>query len=98
MARHARFFHFRQYGTLAALLALSLTLAGFPPAHAALQGRVDQGLTEPIPLAIPDFLGAGQSGRDIATVVRADLERSGLFRSLNPASFIERISGLNTPP
>jgi len=55
-------------------------------------------VTEPIPLAIPDFLGTGQAGRDIAGVVRADLERSGLFRSLNPASFIEKISDINAPP
>jgi len=66
-------------------------------ADAALQIRVDQGVTEPIPLAIPDFLNS-QAGRDIATVVRADLERSGLFRSLNPASFIEKIADINTPP
>src|SRR6267142_1334378 len=98
MARHSGFFHFRRYLTFAALLALSLTLAGFPPAQAELQVRVDQGVTEPIPLAIPDFLGAGQSGRDIATVVRADLERSGLFRSLNPASFIEMVTDINVPP
>ena len=31
-------------------------------------------------------------------MVRADLERSGLFRSLPPASFIERITDINTPP
>jgi len=98
MARHERFSHFRRCLTFAALLAFSFTLVGFPPAQAALQVRVDQGVTEPIPLAIPDFLGAGQSGRDVATVVRADLERSGLFRSLNPASFIEKISDINTPP
>jgi len=98
MATHERFSHFRRHLTFAAILALGFTLAGFPAAKAALQVRVDQGVTEPIPLAIPDFLGAGQSGRDIATVVRADLERSGLFRSLNPASFIEKITDINTPP
>jgi len=59
---------------------------------------VDKGVTEPIPIAIPDFLGAGTAGKDVATVVRADLERSGLFRSLNPTSFIEKISDINTPP
>ena len=31
-------------------------------------------------------------------MVRADLERSGLFRSLNPASFIEKIADINAPP
>ena len=97
MAIHARFFRFRRHLTFAAILA-RLRPGGFPPAQAALQVRVDQGVTEPIPLAIPDFLGAGQAGRDIATVVRADLERSGLFRSLNPASFVEQITDINTPP
>src|ERR1700730_225670 len=97
MVRQARFLRFGRYLTFAALLALSLTLAGFPPAQAALQVRVDQGVTEPIPLAIPDVRGAGQTGSDHPTVSRADLERSGLFRSLNPASFIERITDINSP-
>jgi TolB protein len=68
------------------------------PARAALAIQVDRGVTEPIPIAIPDFLGGGTAGKDVATVVRADLERSGLFRSLNPASFIEKVSDINTPP
>jgi TolB protein len=81
------------------LIAAALAVIGVavPPAQAALQVRVDQGVTEPIPLAIPDFIASPQ-GRDIATVVRADLERSGLFRSLNPASFIEKVSDINVPP
>jgi TolB protein len=83
---------------LAAVLALTEVSATVAPAGAALQVRVDQGVTEPIPLAIPDFLGNGQAGKDIAGVVRADLERSGLFRSLSPASFIEKISDINAPP
>jgi len=83
---------------LAAVLATAGVCTPFQSADAALQVRVDQGVTEPIPLAIPDFLGGGQAGKDIAGVVRADLERSGLFRSLNPASFIEKISDINAPP
>ncbi len=89
-------------GGLKALLVLiallSLSTADFTPARAALQLRVDQGVTEPIPIAIPDFLGATPQGREIAGVVRADLERSGLFRALNPASFIEKVSDINVPP
>ena len=68
------------------------------PANAALQIRVDQGVTQPIPIAIPDFTGGNAAGRDIAQVVRGDLERSGLFRALPPASFIERINDINVPP
>jgi len=88
----------RRHLILALALCVGVVLGFSPPAEAALQVRVDQGVTEPIPLAIPDFLGAGQAGKDIATVVRADLERSGLFRALNPASFIEKIADINTPP
>jgi TolB protein len=84
---------------LAKLVALAmLAVMGIDqPAQAALQVRIDQGVTEPIPIAIPDFI-ATPEGRDIAGVVRADLERSGLFRSLNPASFIEKVSDINVPP
>jgi TolB protein len=82
---------------LAVLMAVSVVALDVAPANAALQVRVDQGVTEPIPLAIPDFVGAPQ-GRDIAQVVRADLERSGLFKALPPASYIEKISDINVPP
>ena len=81
-------------------LAFALVAFGAiaPAGAATLQVHVDQGVTEPIPLAIPDFLGSPQAGKDIAGVVRGDLERSGLFRSLPPASFIEKIADINTPP
>jgi len=85
-------------GVLAAVLLLGFAGSDAGTAEAALQVRIDQGVTEPIPLAIPDFLGNAQANRDIAGVIRADLERSGLFKSLNPASFIEKISDINAPP
>lgn len=81
---------------MAAVLAVAGLHAG--AAEAALQVKVDQGVTEPIPLAIPDFLGNSTQNRDIAGVVRADLERSGLFKSLDPASFIDKITDINSPP
>ena len=79
-------------------LLMFAAVAYAPPALAALQIRIDQGVTEPIPIAIPDFLGGGNSGRDIAQVVRADLDRSGLFRALDPRSYIETITDINVPP
>jgi TolB protein len=66
--------------------------------------RVDitQGHLDPMPIAILDFIGsttpAATAGRDIAGVIRADLERSALFRPIAPAAFIERISDINVPP
>ena len=54
-----------------ALLALSLLVfAG--PARATLQVDVNQGNIQPLPIAIPDFIG-DPAGANIAKVVRADL-------------------------
>jgi TolB protein len=81
---------------LAALLGASL------PASAALQVDVNQGNIQPLPVAIPDFVPGGpndaQAGANIAGVVRADLERSGLFRPLDPRGFTEHIQNINTVP
>ncbi|MGQ0742371.1 MAG: Tol-Pal system beta propeller repeat protein TolB [Alphaproteobacteria bacterium] len=81
----------------AVLGALFLVVAALP-APAALRVDVTQGVVQPLPIAIPDFLGNSATGRNIASVVRNDLERSGLFRPLDPASYIERISDINVPP
>jgi TolB protein len=88
----------RLIASLAALMFAAFAL----PARAELHVVVDQGNAQPLPIAIPDF--AGQSGGDvvmgqnIAKVVRADLDRSGLFRPLDPKSFIEKIGNINVTP
>ena len=82
----------------AALIALAVSL----PAQAALQINVDQGTQQPLPIAIPDFAGgqAGNAGAgaNIASVVRADLDRSGLFKPLDPKSFIDQVTDINAVP
>jgi len=52
---------------------------------------------EPLPIAIPEFSG-GQVAHDMTQVVSADLERSGLFRPLDPRSFIDKDAATRTPP
>ncbi len=87
------------------LLALTL-LAGFclaaaAPAAAAIAVDVTQGNMQPFPIAIPDFLPAGNDGGNaarIAEVVRQDLGRSGIFRPLDPKSFVDRITDINLAP
>jgi TolB protein len=90
-----------QPGFLAATLALFCFFFTVP-ARAELHVVVDQGVSEPLPIAIPDFLGGPGTnatvGHDIAGVVRADLERSGLFKPLDPASYIEQVKDINVPP
>src|SRR5262245_56432413 len=55
-----------------------------------LRGTQRQGTIAPIPIAIPSFLGDDPKlAADVAEVVAADLQRSGLFQPLDPASFLE---------
>src|SRR4051794_35059708 len=76
-----------------AALGLPL-LAGLPAAALAQSSVVDitKARTDPIPIAIPDFAGAGDGqrvGRDIARVVINNLKNSGLFRPVERAAFIQ---------
>ncbi|MBN8875803.1 MAG: Tol-Pal system protein TolB [Rhodospirillales bacterium] len=50
---------------------------------------VTRARAEPIPVAIPDFGGDSQLGRDIAGVISADLARCGLFRVIPSSSFVQ---------
>ena len=71
------------------------------PAFAQLRLDVTRGKVEPMPIAVPPFAGGGgeeaQTGRDMAQVISADLERSGLFRPLDPKSFIQNVSASEGP-
>ena len=81
--------------------AILLGLAA-SPALAALRVDVTQGNAQPLPIAIPDFLPSApsdaQAGANIAQVVRADLERSGLFKPIDPKAFVDHIANINTVP
>src|SRR6185503_12467168 len=71
------------------------------PAAAAVAVDITQGTVQPLPTAIPDFLAAGNDGGNaarIAQVVRADLERSGVFRPIDPKAYVDKISDINVAP
>jgi len=84
-----------------AVLVICALLLTAGPALAELRLDVTRGKVEPMPIAIPPFAGGGadesKAGRDIAQVVSADLERSGLFRPLDPQSFIQNVSAGEGP-
>jgi len=80
-----------------AVLAAITTLCAVP-ASAALHVDVTQGNIQPLPIAIPDFNGSESASQGIAGVVRADLGRSGLFKPLDPKSFLDQIKDINVPP
>jgi TolB protein len=87
---------------LISAVAVGLLLLLAAPAMAALQVDVNQGNIQPLPIAIPDFVapapGDTSPAQNIARVVRADLERSGLFKPLDPKSFIEQVKNINVAP
>jgi TolB protein len=57
------------------------------------------GVIEPLPFAVPDFVaenaGAEELARNIARVVAADLEGTGLFREIPAEAFISRVSSFD---
>jgi len=79
-------------------------LLGAEPRPAAAQLRIDitRGRVEPLPIAITPLQGAAaaetQVGTDIGGVISANLERSGLFRPLDPRAFIQTPQALRTQP
>ena len=81
--------------TLKALLAaasFALTFAvATLPAHAVLEIDVNQGVVEPLPIAVTDFASQDELGAEIAAVVTSDLRRSGLFNPIEKGAFIEKI-------
>ena len=71
------------------------------PASALVELDITRGNVEPLPIAIPSFIGNGadaQLGADIATVVSADLKRSGLFLPLDPATFTQPLVDAGAVP
>lgn len=82
---------------LRALLRISvfaaLLFAIMPTASAELRVDITQGNAEPLPIAVTDFFGAtgedARIGREMAAVISADLQRSGLFKPIDRRAFIE---------
>ncbi len=89
LRRLAAHLHRVQFAALLALL-VALTAA---PAHAELRIVLDKSNPEPLPIAITNFLGTNprenQIGQDVTKVISDDLQRSGLFRPLDPRSFVQ---------
>src|SRR5260370_8622679 len=88
----------RRLGPVLLFLAFGL-VALMEHAAAALRVDVTQGTPQPLPIAIPDFVGSAPApGANIASVVRAVLDRSGLFKPLDTKSFLDQSKDINVPP
>ena len=85
------------------ILSAILIFAAFArPATAELRVPVDQPNANPVPVAVTSFHGQNAKARrialDIARVVAADLERSGLFRPIDRKAFIQKTNTMNLQP
>ncbi|MEO0913780.1 MAG: Tol-Pal system protein TolB, partial [Pseudomonadota bacterium] len=71
------------------------------PDETTICGTIETFSVEPLPFAAPTFVpenpGAVDLARQLTDVVVADLEGSGLFRRLDPASYIGRITSFDAP-
>lgn len=79
-------------------LAASTAMLLAAPANAQLKIDITQGNPQPMPIAINNLTGNSPLGQSIMGVVAADLERSGLFRPISQAAFIERITNGDAVP
>jgi TolB protein len=84
-------------GVVAALMGLFASAA-----NAQVRLDITRGRVEPMPVAITVFPGSSpevqQLGRDISSVITADLERSGLFRPIDPKGFLQDLTSLDVQP
>ena len=84
------------------IMAAAMLTIDAVPASAELRIDITRGKVEPMPIAVADFVGttadAGKYGQDIAQVLAADLERSGLFQPIDKRAFIQKALPTNTLP
>lgn len=71
-------------------------------ANAEVKIDVTGGKSEPIKMAVPQFIGESKKdlefGKNMRDVLIADLERSGLFSSIEEKAFIQDIKSINVRP
>jgi TolB protein len=61
--------------------------------------EITEGVIEPLPFAVPDFVdegGAGEYARNIARVIASDLSGTGLFREIPREAHISRVSSFDS--
>jgi TolB protein len=84
-------------GAAAGGLALSAGYAG-----AVVRLDITEGNFQPLPIAIPKFIGGAPSDDDIAggvtQIITANLQRSGFFAPIDSASYLETIASVDAVP
>jgi TolB protein len=79
-----------------------IVILGARPAGAELRIDITKGQVQPMPIAVSPFFGERQQdsqiGQDVTSVISSNLERSGLFKPLDPRAFIQNPAALRSQP
>ena len=63
---------------------------------------VTQGNVQPVPIAVPDFVGGvtqdPTAGRNVSQIIASNLQRSGLFAPIDQAAYLEKIANVDANP
>ncbi|MEX3016498.1 Tol-Pal system beta propeller repeat protein TolB [Gymnodinialimonas hymeniacidonis] len=59
--------------------------------------EITEGVIEPLPFALPTFIGSGDAAADISRVIAADLRGTGLFRQIPQDAYISQVTSFNAP-
>jgi len=92
---------------LTSVLALTLVFSAGAQSAFAQESRgplrieITEGVIEPLPFAVPDFVpdsaAATELAQQIGRVVAADLEGTGLFREIGKEAFIANVTSFDSP-
>jgi TolB protein len=68
------------------------------PARAEVTIDIRKGNVEPMPIAITDLQSGDELGAQVSQVIAADLQRSGFFKPIDKAAFIQKITNPDAAP
>ena len=101
--RPTKFLHLSRRGVLSLGSAVLAGLIVDPRrVAAAVNLDITQANVQPMPIAIPDFLGGtpgdNETAQGVSQIITANLKRSGLFAPIDPAAFLEKIANVDAVP
>ncbi len=86
---------------LAAAFVLGASMSLAAQSQGPLKIEITQGVIEPMPVAVPDFIAetvqAADFAQKISDVIAADLVGTGLFREVPESAYISRITSFESP-
>ena len=84
------------------ILIIFVFLSFVSQTKAELKIDITSGYSEPTPIGISEFISTSPEekivSKQVSNLVKDDLERSGLFRVIDPKAYIQKISTINIQP